>query len=136
MDGGPILGSRPTRTLFTKPTNIPRVYSDGRTRKTGYRPRVPRVSWAKYVGVESVQYIEMGHATKVDAEEPNNWDLGNAVREMEKNFSTDLQLLMPSTTNDRPLQNACRPRTPGLRKYARAHALQKKTFNQIWAGFI
>ena len=43
----------------------------------------------------------MGHAPRVDAEEQNNWDLGNAVRETEKNFSTDLQeLLMSETTND------------------------------------
>ena len=35
----------------------------------------------------------------MDAEEPNNWDLVNAVREMEKQFSTDLQLLMTETPN-------------------------------------
>ena len=61
---------------------------------------VPAINWAKYVGVKSVQYIKMGHAPRVDAEEQNNWDLGNAVRETEKNFSTDLQLLMSETTND------------------------------------
>ena len=55
------------------------------------------------MGVNSVQYIKMGHAPKVDEEELNNWDLGNAVRETEKNFSTDLQLLMSETTNDSSL---------------------------------
>ena len=40
---------------------------------------VPAINWAKYVGVKSVQYIKMGHAPRVDAEEQNNWDLGNAV---------------------------------------------------------
>ena len=34
------------------------------------------------------------------AQEDNNWDLEQAVRETEKNFSTDLQLLMSETTND------------------------------------
>ena len=42
----------------------------------------------------------MGQAPQINAEEPNNWDLGNAVRKTEKNFSTDLQLLMTETTND------------------------------------
>ena len=60
---------------------------------------VPAVNWAKYVGVKSVQYIKMGHAPRTTADEPNNWDFGNAVRESEKNFSTD-QLLLPETTND------------------------------------
>ena len=61
---------------------------------------VPVMNWAKYVGVKSVQYIKMGHATRVNAEEPNNFDLGNAVRETEKYYSTDLQLLMTQTKND------------------------------------
>ena len=61
---------------------------------------VPAVNWAKYAGVKSVQYIKMGHAPRTTAEEQNDWDLGNAVRESEKNFSTDIQLLMTETTND------------------------------------
>ena len=61
---------------------------------------VPAVNWAKHVGVKSVHYIKMVHAPKVDAEETNHWDLGNAVRETKKNFSTDLHLLMIETTND------------------------------------
>ena len=60
---------------------------------------VPAINWAKYAGVKSVQYIKMGHAPRT-TEEPNDWDFGNAVRESEKNFSTDLQLLMTETTND------------------------------------
>ena len=62
--------------------------------------KVPAVNWVKYVGVKSVQYIKMGHAPKVDAEEPNDWGLGNAVRETEKQFSTDLQLLITETTEN------------------------------------
>ena len=61
---------------------------------------VPAVIWAKVVGVKSVQYIKMGHAPRTTAEEPNDWDLGNAVRESETSFSTDLQLLMTETTNN------------------------------------
>ena len=61
---------------------------------------VPAINWARYVGVKSVQYVKMGHASKVTAIEENNWDLGQAVRETERNFSTDLQLLMNKTTND------------------------------------
>ena len=61
---------------------------------------VPAINWARYVGVKSVQYVKMGHAPKVLAQETNNWDLEQAVRETEKNFSTDLQLLMSETTND------------------------------------
>ena len=61
---------------------------------------VPAINWARYVGVKSVQYVKMGHASKVTAMEENNWDLEQAVRETERNFSTDLQLLMNETTND------------------------------------
>ena len=61
---------------------------------------VPAMNWARYVGVKSVQYVKMGHAPKIIAEEEKNWDLEQAVRETEKNFSTDLQLLMTETTND------------------------------------
>ena len=61
---------------------------------------VPATNWAKYVGVKRVQYIKMGHAPIVDAIKQNNWDLGNAVRETEKQLATDLQLLMTETTND------------------------------------
>ena len=43
----------------------------------------------------------MGHAPKIAAEEQNTWNLEQAVRETEKNFSTDLQLLlMTETTNN------------------------------------
>ena len=52
------------------------------------------------MGVKSVQYIKMVHAPEMDTEEPNNWDLGNAARDTEKQFATDLQLLMTETTND------------------------------------
>ena len=61
---------------------------------------VPAINWARYVGVKSVQYLQMGHAPNVLAQEENNWDLEQAVRETEKNFSTDLQLLMSETTID------------------------------------
>ena len=61
---------------------------------------VPAINWARYVGVKSVQYVKMGHASKVTAMEENNWDLGQAVRETERHSSTDLELLMNETTND------------------------------------
>ena len=64
---------------------------------------VPAINWARYVGVKSVQYVKMGHAPKITAEEQNDWNLEQAVRETEKNFSTDLQLLMTETTNDASL---------------------------------
>ena len=60
----------------------------------------PAWNWAKYVGVKSVQYVKMGHAPKVAAQEENNWDLEQAVRETGKNFSTDLQL--DDRNNQRP----------------------------------
>ena len=42
----------------------------------------------------------MGHAPRVRGLEQNSWDLEQTVRETEKEFSTDLQLLMTETTND------------------------------------
>ena len=62
--------------------------------------QVPAINWTRYVGVKSVQYNKMGHAPNVLAQEEDNCDLEQAVREIEKNFSTDLQLLMSETTND------------------------------------
>ena len=61
---------------------------------------VPAINWARYVGVKSVQYVKMGHAPKIVSEENKIWDLEQAVRETEKNFSTVLQLLMTETTNN------------------------------------
>ena len=42
---------------------------------------VPAINWARYVGVKSVQYVKMGHAPRVAAEERNEWNLEHAVRE-------------------------------------------------------
>ena len=39
-----------------------------------------------------------GPRTRIIAEEPKNWDLGNAVEETENNFSTDLKILMTKLT--------------------------------------
>ena len=48
----------------------------------------PPSNWARYVGVESVQDVKMGHAPRIAAEEQNDWNLEQAARETEKNFST------------------------------------------------
>ena len=61
---------------------------------------VPTNNWANYIGIKNVQYIKMGHAPRVQALEQNSWDLEQTVRETEKEFATDLQLLMTETTND------------------------------------
>ena len=55
--------------------------------------------------MKSVNYVKMGHASRIAAQEDNNWDLEQAVRETEKNFSIDLQLLN-ETTNDLTLLKA------------------------------
>ena len=61
---------------------------------------VPTWNWARYGGVKSVQYVKMGHAPRIAAQGENKSNLEQAVRETEKKFSTDLQLLMTETTND------------------------------------
>ena len=58
------------------------------------------INRAKYLGAKSVQYNKMGHAPRIQAMEPNYWDHENTVRETEKEFATDLQLLLTETTND------------------------------------
>ena len=63
----------------------------------------PAINWARYVRVKSVCYVKMGHAPKIAAEEQNDWNLEQAVRETEKNFSTDLQLVIKENTNDASL---------------------------------
>ena len=62
--------------------------------------KIPAINWARYVGVKCVQFVKMGHAPKIIGEEDKKWDLEQAVRETEKKFSTDLQLLMTETTSD------------------------------------
>ena len=47
---------------------------------------VPAINCAHYVGVKSVQYVKMGHAPKIIAEEDKKWDLEQVVRETEKTF--------------------------------------------------
>ena len=61
---------------------------------------VPAINWTRYVGVKSVEYVNIGHAPRIAAEEQNDWNLEQAVHVTEKKFSTDLQLLMTKTTND------------------------------------
>ena len=61
---------------------------------------VPTINWANYIGMKNVQYIKMGHAPRVQALGQNSWDLEQTVRETEKKFASDLQLLMTETTND------------------------------------
>ena len=61
---------------------------------------VQAINWIRYVGVKSVQYVKMGHAPRNAAKEKNDLNLELAVREIQKNFSTDLQLLMNEITND------------------------------------
>ena len=78
----------------------------------------PAINWARYVGVKSVEYVKMGHAPRISAEEKNDWNLEQAVRETEKNFSTDLQLLMNETTNDPNLLKLwCASKDNSMRRY-------------------
>ena len=56
---------------------------------------VPAKNCARYVKVKSVQDVKMEQAPRIPVEEPTDLILDQAVREIEKKFSTDLQLLMP-----------------------------------------
>ena len=76
----------------------------------------------------------MDHAPKVNAVEPNCWDLGNAVKETEKIFATDLQLLMNETTNDPLLLKTL---VWLERQYTRrVYYIQKEAFHQIWRSLL
>ena len=89
MDVGPLLRRRPsttpaiatrkpTRTLFTKRTNLPGIRSDGRIKivsDTDQDPsilEIPAVNWANYLSVKSIQYIKMVHAPKVEVDTLND----------------------------------------------------------------
>ena len=75
---------------------------------------VPTINWANYIGVNSVHYRNMGHAQRIQAIEPNDWNHENTLREIKKEFATDLQLLMTETTNYPKL-----PKILDTRKYTR-----------------
>ena len=95
---GPLSAS-PGQELFA-PMRMEEGEIESKTDQDPSILEVPAINWAQYVGVKSVQYVKMGHAPKIAAQEENNWDLAQAVRETERNFSTNLQLLMNETTND------------------------------------
>ena len=97
--------------------------------------QVSAVNWAKYVGVKNVQYIKMGHAPRVNAEEANDWDLANAVRETEK------RLYWPPTANDwdnqqpQPPQDIRLPRASTSKQHAGTiHVVQKTAAHKIRPG--
>ena len=58
------------------------------------RPRRASSQLAQYVGVNSVQNVEMGHGLRVAAEEFNDWDKEQAFRETEKKYPSLLMTLV------------------------------------------
>ena len=96
------LGTSTSNTRQGRNTPIPMEEGeiDSETDQDASVLEVPAINWASYFRVKSVQYVKMGHAPKIMAEEDKNWDLEQAVRETGKIFSSDLQLLMTETTND------------------------------------
>ena len=91
---------------------------------------VPAVNWAKYEAVKSALFVKMGHASKIDAEEPNSWDLGNAVRETEK-----VLLYGSAIINDRNDKRPFLSRMPAARKLSqRVNSVQKEAFQKVRAG--
>ena len=93
----------PSHQYYIQPVPMEEGETDTDTDQDPSILEVPAINWARYVGVKSVHNVKMGHAPKIAAEEQNDWNLEQAERETEKNFSTDLQLLMTETTNDATL---------------------------------
>ena len=98
---------------------------------------VPAVNWIKYECVKKRPIHKMGLAPKMDAEEPNEWDLGNAVR----NRQTILH--RPATPNDgndrrpKPPQNTRLLRTTTARKhFRRIFTIPEETIHPIWISFL
>ena len=61
---------------------------------------VPAINWTKYAGCKTVRYIKMGNAPIVKSPDGQDWKVDQTVRDVEKNFSTDLHLLTKETCND------------------------------------
>ena len=89
-----------TSTSQNMPIPIKEGEIDSKTNQDPSVLEVSAIKWTRYVGVKSVQYVKMGYAPRIAAEVQNDWSLEQAVRETEKNFSTDLQQLMTETTNN------------------------------------
>ena len=103
LDSGPILGSRPpttTKTGTAGTINTTELHPNGEwgnrvgNRPGSYGTRSTVDELSEVCGRQKRPIQKMGHAPRINPEEQNNWDLGNAVREIKKNFSSDLQLLM------------------------------------------
>ena len=64
---------------------------------------VPAINWTKYAGCKTIRYIKMGNAPNVKSPDGQDWKVDQTVRDVEKNFSTDLHLLTKETCNDATL---------------------------------
>ena len=80
--------------------------------------------------------MKMGHAPKADAEKPNDWDLGIAVRETENQFAKDSQLPMTETPNDLSLKTLVCLERKHHDNMLDEYSLYKNAINQIRAGFL
>ena len=104
------------------------------TKQVSLNLGVLAVSLAKYVGGKSVQYIDMCHALIANAEEPNDWDLGNAEKER-----PNIILHKPTATNDGNHNRSQTPQFPfwpqtsrtGQKNAWRKFTLQKETIKKI-----
>ena len=58
---------------------------------------VPAINFKRYLGANSVRYIQMGTASKVQYNE--EWDLEETTRQAEQKFLTDLRTTADETTD-------------------------------------
>ena len=86
---------KPTNRTTRKQRNIQKHFYE----ELGF----PTVNWTKYAGFKTIRYLKMGNVPNVQSTDGHDWKVDQTVRDVEKNFLTDLNLLMKETVNDEPL---------------------------------
>ena len=95
---------------------------------------VPTINWANYLGIKSVQYIKMGHAPRIQAIEPNNWDHENTVRETEKNRNGPAVIKDVNDKRPEAIENTrMLSRKKAIRQHPRGiQPIQAEIIHKIW----
>ena len=56
------------------------------------------INFKRHLGATGVRYIQMGQASHV--QDNTTWDMEEAIRQAEQEFTTDLKTIATETTND------------------------------------
>ena len=98
---------------------------------------VPTINWANYLGIKSVQYIKMGHAPRIQAIEPNNWDHEN--RQGNRKRVRNGPPVINDGNDKRPeaIENTRMLRKKAIRQHPRGiQPIQAEIIHKMWISIL